>query len=179
MMWQAVVRAYPGADTLTIELELAGRPRFMDRPTAEALDKTLARIQKNAVKKEIKGTILAGPRQDQSCQPRGPAGLKLGSTGTAQLKRQKEVLQAAAEDVPVALFDGPTTDSSVIAGDVLNGDAWKRAKLLVIDSIEYRIIYNPPSASKVRAGSAICFVWPPATLNDWCSTDGDPGPAHG
>ena len=47
-MLRAVVRSAPAADTLQIALVLGGKPRFMERPKAEALERTLARIQKNA-----------------------------------------------------------------------------------------------------------------------------------
>ena len=45
---QAVVRSHAAESTLQIALVLGGKPRFMQRPKGEALEKTLARIQKTA-----------------------------------------------------------------------------------------------------------------------------------
>ena len=46
---QAIVKSAPSDDNLQIALVLAGKRRFMDRPKTEALQKTLARMQKNAM----------------------------------------------------------------------------------------------------------------------------------
>ena len=46
---QAVVKSAPTDDNLQIALVLAGKRRLMDRPKSEALQKTLARMQKNAM----------------------------------------------------------------------------------------------------------------------------------
>jgi hypothetical protein len=47
-MQQAIVRSLPEEDKLEIAILLAGRERFMKRPKLESLEKTLARLQKNA-----------------------------------------------------------------------------------------------------------------------------------
>ncbi|KAK9846341.1 hypothetical protein WJX81_001906 [Elliptochloris bilobata] len=49
---QAVVTSLPAGDKLTIAVTLAGRQRFMDRPKAELLERTLFRLQMNAAKPE-------------------------------------------------------------------------------------------------------------------------------
>ncbi len=46
---QAIVKSAPSDDNLQIALVLAGKRRFMDRPKDEALQKTLLRMQKNAM----------------------------------------------------------------------------------------------------------------------------------
>lgn len=46
---QAIVKSAPSDDHLQIALVLAGKRRLMDRPKSEALQKTLARMQKNAM----------------------------------------------------------------------------------------------------------------------------------
>ena len=40
----------PAEDKLTIAVTLAGRPRFLDRPKGEPLERTLARMQMTAAK---------------------------------------------------------------------------------------------------------------------------------
>ena len=47
-MQQAVVKSLPAEDNLQIELMVGGKQRYMDRPKTELLERTLARIQKNA-----------------------------------------------------------------------------------------------------------------------------------
>lgn len=46
---QAIVKSAPADDYLQIAVVLAGKRRLMDRPKNEALQKTLARMQKNAM----------------------------------------------------------------------------------------------------------------------------------
>ena len=48
VMQRAIVMCSPAEESLQITLELGGKLRFMERPKAEALEKTLARMQKNA-----------------------------------------------------------------------------------------------------------------------------------
>ena len=43
------MKCAPTEDNLQIALVLAGKRRLMDRPKSEALQKTLARMQKNAM----------------------------------------------------------------------------------------------------------------------------------
>lgn len=50
MQTQAVVTLLPSEDTITIAITLAGRQRFLDRPKAEVLERTLVRMARNAVK---------------------------------------------------------------------------------------------------------------------------------
>ena len=47
-MLRAVVRSHAADGTLQIAVVLGGKLRLMERPKGEALEKTLARIQKNA-----------------------------------------------------------------------------------------------------------------------------------
>ena len=71
-MQEAIVRAPASDENLQIALTLAGKQRFMDRPKTEPLEKTLARMQKNAALAPGVATLPTSVLQRQRLATQSP-----------------------------------------------------------------------------------------------------------
>ena len=151
----AIVRSLPSEPHLTIELTLAGKPRFMARPKDEPLEKTLSRMARSALPAAArKGGKVQQKKGPTAAAAAGSAAVVEKQGGTATATTTAEQLIAAT-----ALFP-PTSSSSSpprpIPGETPNGDAWPLAAggTLRVGERAFSIIVNPPTVLRLSLSAA-------------------------
>ena len=143
----AIVRNIPGATTLSIQVQISGRVRNLDRPKDEMVEKPLMRLQKSAMEKS-KGRKKA---KNNDSQP------------------------PAVEESPiptVSIYSGPNESYPII--DPLhtsNEKAWSQDYLLKIGDMRYSIVVNPPVIERLHVHGQIFSGVPVVPLVEATNTD--------
>lgn len=121
----AVVRNLPESTTMSIQVQIAGRLRNLERSKDELLEKSLMRLQKSAVEK-AKGR-----------KKKKDDGSKAG-----------DALESALP--PISIFGGPNESFPEInSHTTVNEMAWKQDYMLKIGETTYSIVVNPPQIEKL------------------------------
>jgi len=143
----AIVRNIPEATTLSIQVQILGRIRNLDRPKDEIVEKPLMRLQKSAMEKS------KGRKKAKSTGSEPPA--------------FQEPLQPI-----VAIYSGPDESYPVIdPRNTSNDHAWMEDYLLKIGDARYSIVVNPPSIEKLDVHGAIFPGIPVVPVVETSNTD--------
>lgn len=144
----AIVRNVPEATTLSIQVQISGRVRNLDRPKDEIVEKPLSRLQKSAMERS-KGRKKAK---------------NTGSEPSAFKESQQQI---------VTIYSGPDESYPIIDPDnTTNQNAWIQDYLLKIGDARYSIVVNPPLIEKLDVHGAIFSGIPVVPVVEASNTDG-------
>jgi 2',5'-phosphodiesterase len=138
----AVVKNPPGATSLTIQVQICGKIRNLDRPKDEMLEKPLVRLQKTACQKPAKG--------------------KKKSREAAEEIPVPEVAIYGGPDESFPLLDPLKTTNDV---------GWKDGNMLKIGDAKYVIVVNPPCVDKLQVYGSLFVDVPVVPYVEMSNTD--------
>ena len=144
MASRAVVRSDPNESMLTITLTLAGKPRNLDRPKGELLEKTLMRIKKAAESSKNTGKKKQKKKKD--------AVEKAHAVGSLEDETSRAIGTLAQDrSLWVGLRAGRSQEDVLVdPSSTTNEEAWKHGRLLEVGSALFSVDLNPPTVTGVE-----------------------------
>ena len=129
----AIVRSFPGTPSLSIQVQIAGKMRNLDRPKDEMVEKPLMRLQKTACQKPKGGKKKSKEGRDEDVPP--PA---------------------------VSLYGGPDDSFPLLdPATTSNEMAWRDGHTLKVGDAAYEVVVDPPFVERLLVHGSV-FAGVPA-----------------